>query len=674
MAEYTGIVSMTREGFAFLTHARFVESFADAVDSPCDSNAGFDVGKKINGQEEEQDIFIAARDLRGALHGDRVIVAVHERRAREGKRVEGAVIHIIERSKQPYIGILQSGSRQAWVIIEAKNMPYDVQVPKEKTGGAKNGEKVAVVVRDWPPKALAPVGEIVEVLGKPGENDTEMHAILTQYGLPYRFSPKVTAEAEAVSEAFSEAEIARRVDFRPTCTFTIDPADAKDFDDALSVKEVSENRWEIGVHIADVSYYVPQGSIIDREAYERGTSVYLVDRTVPMLPEKLSNKLCSLRPGEDKYTFSAVFEMNEKAEILKTFLGRTLICSDYRFSYEQAQQILDGKTPRTDIPVPAAVSEALCRVHALALILRRRRFEAGAMAFERPEVKVIVDADGRPLDIVEKTETPANWLIEEFMLLANRAVAEFVGKPRTGSKPKTFVYRIHEAPAADKIETFNNFIRHIGYSLPKTDNVKAWAGAVNALLAQVKDKPEANAIEIMALRSMARAVYSTCNAGHYGLGLDYYTHFTSPIRRYPDLMVHRLLASYLAGGKSVKQEEYESKCRYASDREQLAVEAERASVKYKMAEFLQDKVGREFDATVSGLSEWGMYVELVDTHIEGMISLRDLADDYYVFDADRYCLAGRSGRRSYVLGQALKVRLKRVNMEQRLIDFELAAS
>ena len=679
---------------------------------------------------DEDDVFVKASKTRGALNGDIVLVTV-TREKTDTTRREGEIVEIIERSRKPFIGILHIVGNQAWVLMQSRFMPYDISVPfaesdkqryrrhkvkgqsfaepKDETGWlkplgddlyaihnvygtneegtvreelkARSGMKVAVVVDGWPRHEHTPTGHIVDVLGEPGENDTEMHAILAEYALPYRFEPEVANAADMISEEITAQDIAERVDFRNILTFTIDPADAKDFDDALSFRKLDNGNYEVGVHIADVTHYVKPGSVVDEEARSRGTSVYLVDRTVPMLPEKLANKLCSLRPHEEKLTFSAVFEMTPLGRVAGQWFGRTVINSDHRFTYEEAQKVIESGPKAEHEDVPSEVRDAVLVLHGLASKLRKKRFASGAISFERPEMKVVVDEKGRPVDVYQKVTKEANWLIEEFMLLANRSVAEFVatgckgvgGETAKGVRrqAKTFVYRVHDEPNQEKIENLRNFIGNFGYRMGPTNNGKDISRELNSLFAAAKDTPEYNAIELLSLRTMAKARYDTENLGHYGLAFKYYTHFTSPIRRYPDMMVHRLLAEYLAGGPSAKQETYDKLCKYASEREIVAAEAERASIKYKLVEFMQDKVGYVFGGNISGLTEWGMYVEVEPTKIEGMVPLRDIRSDFYEFDADHYRLVGRRSGIVYNLGDPVRIRVKKTNLEQKLLDYEL---
>lgn len=634
---------MTREGFAFV---------------------------RVEGEDE--DIFVPASKTRGALNGDLVRVSVTKEKAhatkkskstKEGRR-EGCVVDVLERSEKPFIGIFHSSGKGAWVLMQSRVMPYDIEVDPEQArkAGAEKGWKVSVRVEHWNKGESLPFGKIIDVLGSPGENETEMHSILAEFGLPYRFEPELEKAAEKISDKIKVKDIKERRDFRDTFTFTIDPEDAKDFDDALSFKPLENGNFEVGVHIADVSHYVTPGSDIDREARDRGTSVYLADRTVPMLPEKLCNRLCSLRPNEEKLCFSAVFEITPRAAIRKKWFGRTVIKSNFRLTYEQAQDIIEGIAENPD----AELQTAITVLNKLAGILKGKRRKAGAIDFSRPEMKVLCDETGRPIDVYQKISKEANWLIEEFMLLANRSVAEFVAA--TG---KTFVYRVHDVPNPEKLESLRHFAKSLGYKMNGELEGKKAAGAISDLLDKATGKPEAAAFKDIALRSMAKAKYSTENIGHYGLAFADYTHFTSPIRRYPDLMVHRLLALYLDNAKSQDREFYESECKYASGREALATEAERTSVKYKVVEFMQDKVGQEFVGHISGLTEWGMYVEIEPTHIEGMVALRSIKSDFFEFDEKLYRIKGRRTRKIYRLGDEVRIRVSNTNLEQRLLDYEL---
>ena len=652
--EYEGTVMMSREGFVFV---------------------------RIEGQEE--DVFVKASKTRGALHGDLVRVAVTQEKEGSIKRRSGEIIAIVERSKKPFVGILHIVGKQAWVLMSSKTMPYDISVPVPE--GGVRGMKVAAVVDGWERGDSGPYGHVVDVLGMPGENNTEMHAILAEFGLPYKFEKAVENAADQISDVITDKDRAGRKDFRKVLTFTIDPADAKDYDDALSFRKLDNGNYEIGVHIADVSYYVKPGTPVDAEAQARGTSVYLVDRTVPMLPEKLSNKLCSLRPNEEKLTFSAVFEVTPMAKVINPWFGRTEIISDYRFSYELAQAIIDagdnamvaqfGEGSECGI-VPDDVKEAVIILNKLALKMRKKRFAAGAVSFDRPEMKVDIDETGKPIGVRQKFSKEANWLIEEFMLLANKNVAEFVASDgKMGGKavknPKTFVYRVHDEPNLEKVTGLREFAGNLGYKMGPIGTGKDIALSLNNLLADVKEKPELGAIQILALRSMAKACYSTDNIGHYGLAFKFYTHFTSPIRRYPDLMVHRLLSIYLRGGDSQSLDFYTAQCKHASEREVVAAEAERESIKYKLVEFMEDKVGQEFDGHVSGVTQWGIYVEIEPTKIEGMIPFRTIRSDFYDFDEDHYRAVGRRHHGIIKLGDPLRIRVKGTNLEQKLLDYEL---
>ena len=652
--EFIGTARMSREGFVFVS---------------------------IDGQED--DVFVKASKTRGALNGDIVKVAVTQERSGQARKRSGEIIAIVERSNKPFVGILHIVGKQAWVLMSSKTMPYDIEVPIPE--GAVKGMKVAAVVDGWERGESAPHGHVVDVLGLPGETETEMHAILAEFGLPYRFSKEVENAADSIPDTITDQDRAHRRDFRKTLTFTIDPTDAKDYDDALSFRKLDNGNFEVGIHIADVTWYVKPGTAVDKEAQERGTSVYLVDRTVPMLPEKLSNKLCSLRPGEEKLTFSAVFEITPQAKVFKPWFGRTNIISDYRFDYQLAQAIIDagpeamnqdfGEGSECGI-VPPDIKEAILTLNGIALKLRERRFKAGAVNFDRPEMKVDIDENGKPIGVHQRFSKEANWLIEEFMLLANRNVAEFVatdGKMggKALSKAKTFVYRVHDEPNMEKVSGLREFAGHFGYKVGQLTGGRDVAIALNTLMEEAKDKPELSAIQILALRSMAKACYSIDNIGHYGLAFRFYTHFTSPIRRYPDMMVHRLLAKYMAGAESQNADYYAEQCTHASEREVVAAEAERESVKYKVVEFMQDKIGQEFDGHVSGITEWGIYVEAEPTKIEGMIPYRTIRGDFYDYDPDRYRAVGKRTHRIIRLGDPLRIRVKGTSLEQKLLDYEL---
>ena len=641
--EFTGVARMTRDGFLFVT---------------------------VEGLEE--DIYVGVGKTLGALNGDTVRVAILKPHGRT-RRVEGRVTKIIKRSEKPFVGILHIVGHQAWVLMSSKFMPYDISVPVPEDENAVSGMKVAAVIDSWSPREPNPSGHIVDILGKPGENETEMHAILSEYGLPYRFTKEVEDAADLISDEITDKDRAGRKDFRKVLTFTIDPSDAKDFDDALSYRLLEDGNLEVGIHIADVTYYVKPGTPVDKEAQARGTSVYLVDRTVPMLPEKLSNKLCSLRPAEEKLTFSAVFKLSPNGKVIDSWFGRTLIISDYRFDYDLAQEIIEagdeamkrsfGEGSVSGI-VPDDVKQAVLALNTLALKLRKKRFQQGAINFERPEMKVIVDENGKPVDVKQRVSKEANWLIEEFMLLANREVARFAGS-------RTFVFRVHDEPNGEKISALRGFAGNFGYKMGPTGNGDEISKSLRELFEKAKDKPEFASLELVALRAMAKACYSTDNIGHYGLAFKYYTHFTSPIRRYPDMMVHRLLAEYLDKGKSADKGYFEQQCKHASEREVIAADAERDSIKYKLVEYMQDKIGNEYDGHVSGLTEWGMYVEIEPTKVEGMIALRDIRTDFFDFDEERYRIVGRHTRKVYKLGDPVRIRVKDTNLDQKLIDYEL---
>ncbi len=608
--------------------------------------------------DTDKDIYIAPKHLKTALHGDTVKVYVHA--VKKGERLRGEIVEITARAKSNFVGTVKISAKFAFLLPDNPKMPVDLYIPLTALNGARDGEKAIAKITDWPAGATNPFGEITDVLGMPGNNDTEMNAILAEYDFPLSFPKNVEADAERISDTISQNEISQRRDFRAITTFTIDPVDAKDFDDALSLRKLENGNYEIGVHIADVSHYVKPGTALDDEAIKRATSVYLVDRVIPMLPEKLSNMVCSLRPKEDKLTFSAVFEMNEDAKVLNQWFGRTIINSDRRFSYEEAQQVIE--TGKGDF------SDEINLLDRLAKKLRAERFKQGSIAFEKAEVKFILDEKGNPTGVYVKEMKDSNKLIEDFMLLANRKVAEFIGKTEKGHKERTFVYRIHDNPSQEKLQQFVGFIGKFGYSM-KTSSGKETAFSMNKLMKDIHGKGEQNVIEQLAIRTMAKAIYTTENIGHYGLAFDFYTHFTSPIRRYPDVMVHRLLQHYLDGGFSVNEEEYEEQCEHSSAMEKRAAEAERASVKYKQVQFMMDKTGQKFDGIISGVTEWGLYVELAENKCEGMVRLRDIDDDFYVFDEDNFCITGNLSGVKYQLGDKVRVKVKRVDLDRKQIDF-----
>lgn len=606
-------------------------------------------------------VFIPERKTNHALLNDKVKVFLYARR--KGQMPEGEVVDITERAKDTFVGILDVSDNYAFLICDNRVLTTDVFIPKSKLNGAKNGQKVIVKLMQWEPNMKNPVGEVIDILGNKGNNDAEMHAILAEYGLPYTYPAEVDAAASKMDAGITPEEIAKRVDMRGITTFTIDPRDAKDFDDALSLRKLENGLWEVGVHIADVTHYVRPGSIIDREGSERATSVYLVDRTIPMLPEHLSNGICSLRPDEDKLTYSVIFQMNDEAEVKHYEIAKTVTRSDRRFTYEEAQLVIE--TGQGDYKAEILTLDRLAK------ILRQRRFENGAIAFDRVEVRFEIDEQGKPLSVFFKEQKDANKLIEEFMLLANRTVATHIGKPGRGLKAKTFVYRVHDVPDPDKLQNFSQFIKKFGYTLKTTGKQTVISSSINQLLDKVEGRKEQNLIETLAIRSMAKATYTTENIGHYGLGFEHYTHFTSPIRRYPDMMVHRLLERYAGGGRSVNQQEYEELSRHSSEREQLAANAERASIKYKQVEFMSRHLGEEFDGVISGVTEWGIYVEIVENKCEGMVPIRDLDDDYYNFDEKNYCLVGRRYQRRFQLGDEVRVQVARANLDKKQLDFTL---
>ena len=615
------------------------------------------------------DIYIGEKDLGIALHGDLVEVAIL-RVKRNGKPI-GKVIEVLERAKTEFVGTLQKSAKFAFLVPDSKRMTVDLFIPLDKLNGAKDGEKVIAKLTHWPSDTDSPFGEIIQVLGKPGENETEMHSILAEYGLPIKFPVGIEAAAENMDVSIKESEIKKRKDLRKVTTFTIDPSDAKDFDDALSLQKLKNGNWEIGVHIADVSHYLREESALDKEAYERATSVYLVDRVVPMLPEVLSNFACSLRPNEDKYCFSAIFEMSEDTKIHKQWFGRTVIHSDRRFAYEEAQQVIE--TGEGDY------KEEILTLDRLAKQLRKDRFKKGSINFNTLEVKFKLDEKGEPLRVFLKEQKDANKLIEEFMLLANKKVAEFIGAraeetqvQRVGEMktPKPFVYRIHDSPDPEKLQTFGEFIKKFGYRIDTT-SPRGISDTLNRLMTDVHGKAEDALISQLAIRTMAKAVYSTENVGHYGLGFKFYSHFTSPIRRYPDVMVHRLLQYYLDGGKAVDATELEEKCKHSSEREKLATEAERASIKFMQVKFMQDKEGEVFGGVVSGVSEWGIFVELEDNKCEGMVRLRSMKDDFYIFNPDNYAVEGKRTGRLFRIGDEVTVKVLKADLSKKQLNFEL---
>jgi ribonuclease R len=623
--------------------------------------------------ELEEDVFIPTNNLNKALDKDKVKVYIYNRR--RTRRPEGEVVEIIERAKTDFVGVIDIQKNFAFVSTANPKMYTDIFIPKDKLGDAENGDVVLVKIKDWPAKADSPFGEVIKVLGKPGEHNTEIHAILAEYGLPYDFPVDVEVFAQKIDTSIEEEEIARRRDMRKVLTFTIDPRDAKDFDDALSFQKLENGNYEIGIHIADVSYYLKEGTILDEEAFNRATSVYLVDRVVPMLPEVLSNFACSLRPHEEKYTFSAIFEINEKAEVINKWFGRTVIYSDQRFAYEEAQHIIETKgntipaeiaLTDTEYTVSDEIRDATLKMDQLAKILRRKRLANGAISFDKVEVKFHLNEAAEPTGVYFKVSKDANHLIEEFMLLANRKVAEFIG---TQEPKKTFVYRIHDEPDEDKLINLQNIISKFGYSI-NFKSKSTISKSLNNLLHEVNGKKEQNLVDTLAIRSMSKAKYSTHNIGHYGLAFDYYSHFTSPIRRYPDVIAHRLLQHYLDGGKSVDEEVYEEQCNHSSNMESLAANAERDSIKYMQVKYMLDHKDEEFLGVISGVTEWGIYVEIVSNKCEGMCRIREIKDDYYTFDDKQYALVGEVTNTILQLGDEVYVKVKNADLVKKQLDFQ----
>ena len=623
--------------------------------------------RKSNGKntfvpdEGGEPIFIAERRSAHAMHGDKVKISLTAKR--KGRKVEGEVIEIIQRAKETFVGTLRVEKNYAFLLTEDRTLANDIFVPRDMLKGGKDGDKAVVKVTKWPEDAKNPIGKVVDILGQAGDNTTEMHAILAEFGLPYVYPKNVEAAADQISDVITPEDYAEREDFRDITTFTIDPKDAKDFDDALSIRPIKPGLWEVGVHIADVTHYVKEGSCIDKEAEKRATSVYLVDRTIPMLPERLCNLLCSLRPNEEKLAYSAIFEMNDKAEVKKSRIVKTVIKSDRRFTYEEAQAVIETGE--------GEYKDEILKLNELAQILRQNRMASGAVDFDRVEVRFEIDEKGKPLSVYFKESKEANKLIEEFMLLANRTVAERIGKVGKDGKAKVFPYRIHDLPDPDKLDNLNWFVNRFGYKIRTSGSKTEVSKSLNKLLKEVHGKKEQNLIEMISLKAMQKAKYSTHNIGHYGLAFDYYTHFTSPIRRFPDMMVHRLLTRYLAGGRSAQEAKYEDLCDHSSNMEQIAANAERASIKYKQVEFMGERMGQEFDGTISGVTEWGLYVEVNENKCEGMIPMRELDDDFYDFDEKAYCLTGRRYHKKYSLGDPVRIKVVRANLERKQLDFAL---
>ena len=617
-------------------------------------------------------IFVAERNSAGAVNGDRVKIVLFARKPHSG--LEGEVTEILKRAKDTFVGTLQVKGKFAYLVTPDRS-DRDIFIPLSNLKKGRDGEKAVVKVVEWPDTPdRNPVGKVIDILGAAGENNTEMHAILAEYGLPYTYPENVERAADQIPSDITDAALAGREDFRDVVTFTIDPHDAKDFDDALSIRPIKKGLWEVGVHIADVSYYVQEGSIIDKEAYKRATSVYLVDRTIPMLPEKLCNNLCSLRQDEDKLTYSVIMEITDNAVVKRSRIARTVIRSNRRFTYEEVQAIIEREQQGGKEALPGdEFKNEIMTLDSLAKILRDKRLVDGALSFDRVEVRFDIDEKGHPVSVFFKESKDANKLVEEFMLLANRTVAEFVGKVK-GGNPKTFVYRVHDEPDPERMENLQNFVAKFGYKLKASGDPTEMAKSMNKMLAEVKGKKEQELIETISIRSMQKACYTTDNIGHYGLAFKFYTHFTSPIRRYPDLMVHRLLTRYIGGGRSVNQAKYEEYCEHCSGQEQLAEQAERASIKYKQVEYMADRMGQVFDAVISGVTEWGIYAEIIENKCEGMIGIRSLGGDYFEFDEKNYCIIGQRTRKRYRLGDHVKIKVVRCNLEKKQMDYELVST
>ena len=637
-------------------------------------------------EDYEEDVFIPNINLGKGLHQDTVKAYVYKKRS--GKKLEGEVVEIIKRANTEFVGVLHKNKNKnyGFVIPDNHKMYADIFISENKINGAEDGDKVQATISDWPKDSKNPFGKITKILGKPGDHNTEMHSILLEYNLPFEFEKEVEKVAENLPLEITKEEISKRRDMRKDLTFTIDPKDAKDFDDALSFKNLENGNYEIGIHIADVSHYLQPKTILDEEAYKRATSVYLVDRVVPMLPEMLSNGVCSLRPNEEKLTFSAVFEVNKKAEIINEWYGRTVTFSDQRFAYEEAQSVIENcklSDPIQTYTMPSDISiidkeyevipeivEATLKLDELAKILRKRRMKEGAISFDRVEVKFNLDEEANPVGVFFKQSKDANKLIEEFMLLANRKVAEFIGLSKRKATNKTFIYRIHDEPDVEKLASLQNIIRKFGYKI-NTETKETTSDSLNQLLSDVQGKAESNMIETLTIRTMSKAVYTTQNIGHYGLAFDYYSHFTSPIRRYPDVMTHRLLQHYLDGGDTPKSNFYEEKCKHSSNREELASKAERASIKYMQVKYMQDHKDEEFEGVITGVTEWGIYVEIKTNKCEGMVRIRDIKSDYYIFDEKQYAIVGQSTKHLYQLGDDVKVKVKHTDLERKHLDFTL---